>query len=761
MRVQKREGHYQDVDLNKITTRIKKLIDEIPSSNKDTIDPILISQKVCASLHDKITTSALDTLASEIAIGMGTLVPEYATLAAYIVVSDLQKKVSKHAKTFSESIKLLHNSGFIADNIATIVENNKIILDATITPQNDYLFDYFAIKTLQKGYLQKIDDGSIVETPQYMFLRVSIGIHQNDIDAAIETYGLMSRKYFTHATPTLFNSGSRRPQMASCFLLAMQDDSIKGIYNTLSDCAQISKWAGGIGLHVHNIRGKGSSIRGAHGACTGIVPMLKVFNDTARYVNQEGKRPGSIAIYLQVDHPDIYSFLDLKKNTGDEEERARDLFYAVWIPDLFMEKVKAKDTWCLFDPHTCPGLADAHGEDYAQLYAKYESEEKYIKCINAQDLWVAICTAQIETGTPYILYKDACNKKSNQQNLGTIKSSNLCCEIIEYTNSEEIAVCNLASICLPQFVKTDLSNGFDHAMLHKVTKTITRNLNKVIDNSYYPVPQAKLSNTRHRPIGIGVQGLADVYQLLGIDFDSKEAGQINEDIFETMYHASMTASIELAKQYGPYETFEGSPLSKGLFQFDLWNQKPSGNMDYDWESVRQDVMKHGARNSLLLAPMPTATTSQIMGNNEAIEPYTSNLYLRRTVAGEFIVINKHLVNDLKRINLWDQKMKDLIIFHEGSVQNIEIIPQHIKNLYKTAWELSQKSLIDQAVTRGKYVCQSQSLNLFVPRPNVKILSSMHFYGWSSGLKTGIYYLRTKPAANAIQYTIDPCTNCSS
>jgi ribonucleoside-diphosphate reductase alpha chain len=763
MRVQKRDGHFEMVDLNKITVRIKKLIDEIPSVNKEAIDPILISQKVCASLHDGVTTSALDTLASEIAISMGTLVPEYASLAAYIVVSDLQKEVSKCVQSFSASIYELHAHGFVSDEIQSIVKMNESQLNNAIVTQRDYLFDYFAIKTLQKGYLQKIVDDKIVETPQYMFLRVSLGIHKNDIEAAIETYNLMSNKYFIHATPTLYNSGSVRPQMASCFLVAMQDDSIKGIYNTLSDCAQISKWAGGIGLHIHNVRGKGSSIRGAKGVCTGIVPMLKVFNDTARYVNQEGKRPGSIAVYLQVDHPDIFNFLDLKKNTGDEEERARDLFYAVWIPDLFMEKVKNKEMWCLFDPHTCPGLADAYGEEYSTLYKKYEDENKYNSKVNAQDLWVAICTSQIETGTPYILYKDACNSKSNQQNLGTIKSSNLCCEIVEYTSKEEIAVCNLASICLPQFVKTDSLNAFDHKQLYYVTQVITRNLNKVIDNSFYPVSQAEVSNKRHRPIGIGVQGLADVYQLMGIDFDSEEAAQMNEDIFETIYYAAMSTSMELAKYHGSYETFEGSPLSKGVFQFDLWNKKPSGKMNYNWNFLKSEVIKHGARNSLLLAPMPTATTSQIMGNNEAIEPYTSNLYLRRTVAGEFIVINKHLVKDLQKHNLWNQKMKDMIIYNEGSIQSIESIPKYLKKLYKTAWELSQKTLIDQAATRGKYICQSQSLNLFVPRPNVKILSSMHFYSWSQGLKTGIYYLRTKPAANAIQFTIDPtaCESCSA
>ena len=760
MRVLKRNGTTEDVDLNKITRRISKLKSEITSDDPSIIDPIVISQKVCASLHDNITTSELDTLASEIAISMGTLNPEYATLAAYIVVSDLQKEVTKLAPLFSDSIQLLHINGFIADDIAQIVETNKTVFDSAIISQRDYAFDYFAMKTLMKGYLQK-DENKIVETPQYMFMRVSIGIHGEDIESAIETYNYMSQKYFTHATPTLFNSGSKRPQMASCFLLAMQDDSIKGIYNTLSDCAQISKWAGGIGLHIHNIRSRGSSIRGSKGACTGIVPMLKVFNDTARYVNQEGKRPGSIAVYLQADHPDIFDFLNLKKNTGDEEERARDLFYAVWVPDLFMEKMKQDESWCLFDPYKCPGLADVYGEEYVNLYNKYESESKYETRISARELYEAIIVAQIETGTPYLLYKDACNAKSNQKNVGTIKSSNLCTEILEYTDKDEIAVCNLASICLPQFVDTK-NQCIDHHKLHEVSQVITKNLNKVIDRSYYPVPQAEKSNRRHRPIGIGVQGLADVYQLLDLPFDSKEAEEINESIFETIYHGAMTASMNLAKTHGSYETFQGSPLSEGLFQFDLWNTKPVSNR-YDWDILKNDVLLYGAYNSLLLAPMPTATTSQIMGNNEAIEPYTSNLYLRRTVAGEFVVVNKHLVRKLRSLNLWNESMKNKIIYHEGSIQKIEEIPEYLKNIFKTAWELSQKVLINQAADRGKYVCQSQSLNLFVPRPSLKILSTMHYYSWQKGLKTGIYYLRTKPAANAIQFTVDQsaCENCSS
>jgi ribonucleoside-diphosphate reductase alpha chain len=604
-------------------------------------------------------------------------------------------------------------------------------------------------------------EGSIVERPQDMFMRVSIGIHGDDINAILETYGLMASKFFTHATPTLFNSGSKKPQLASCYLVGMEDDSIKGIYNTLSDCAMISKWAGGIGLHIHNIRSKGSSIRDSKGACSGIIPMLKVFNDTAKYVNQEGKRPGSIAIYLQIDHPDIFDFLELRKNSGDEENRARDLFYAVWIPDLFMKKVKAKGDWCLFCPHDCPGLADVYGEEYESLYDKYENENKFKQKVNAQELWSAICRAQIETGTPYMLYKDAINTKSNQKNVGVIKSSNLCCEIVEYSDKDETAVCNLASMCLPTYV---VKNTFDYAKLHDIVKVVTKNLNKVIDRSFYPIEKAKRSNFRHRPIGIGVQGLADVFMLLKHPFDSKEAAEINKKIFETIYHASLCASCELAQIDGVYDSFVGSPMSKGIFQFDMWDNGKDNLSDmYDWNALREDIIKHGIRNSLLVAPMPTASTAQIMGNNEAFEPYTSNIYLRRTLAGEFTVTNKHLMKDLIDRGIWNTQLKDKIIYYDGSIQNIDEIPSELKELYKTSWELSQKCLIDQAADRGVFICQSQSMNLFVPNPSVKTLSSMHFYSWTKGLKTGIYYLRTKPAADPIKFTIDnnECLSCGS
>lgn len=1051
MRVIKRNGSFQEVDFNKITLRITNLVHDF---NSVVVDPILVAQKVCASLHDNVSTSELDKLASEISISMMTKHPDYGTLAAYIVISDHQKLVKQLCPTFSSCIEEAFKHNLVNKQVFDIVQEHAEILNDSINYNNDFLFDFFSIKTLQKSYLYKIND-QYIENPQYMLMRVSLGIHYNDIDSVIETYNLMSNKLFIHATPTLFNSASKRPQLASCFLMGMKDDSIKGIYDTLSDCATISKWAGGIGLHIHNIRSHGSDIRGTKGASTGIVPMLKVFNDTARYVNQEGKRPGSIAVYLQVDHPDIFNFLDLRKNTGDEEERARDLFYAVWIPDLFMDRVKNKEKWSLFCPHSCPGLSDVYGDNYKQLYIKYENQKMFKKQVDAQELWFAICNSQIETGNPYMLYKDAANLKSNQQNLGTIKSSNLCVhpstliltdngyfpikslhnstvnvyngkefssttihktsensklltvnlsnglsiqcteyhtfynsegiplkanelsvgtkllsckfpilnlkhslphaytlgayfsssiqksytlcipyakksmfskidwkyymyndsdiniilheyiesylpwqhvpfnnydfnsrlefiagvldmnssfntdgicidfnsslllfyqhfilllqtfncfsfiryvksytfiiphhsfntlinvnlpvqiiqfnnqfvpasntvshdlevesiiddntfsetycfnepikhmgifngvltgnctEILEYTSPDEVAVCNLASICLPQFV---INGSFDYDKLFNVVQVITKNLNKVIDVTFYPIPQAEYSNKRHRPIGIGVQGLADVFQLLRLPFDSQEASHINELIFETIYFASLSTSCDISKQIGPYETFQGSPISKGIFQFDLWNQKNTSER-YDWEELRSNISQFGIRNSLLIAPMPTATTSQIMGNNEAFEPYTSNIYLRRTVAGEFVVINKHLVNELINLNLWNEQMKDNIIYNEGSIQNIHNIPLDIKNIFKTAWEIKQKTLIDMAADRGKYICQSQSLNLFVPKPSIKTLSSMHFYAWNKGLKTGIYYLRTKPAATPQQFTISPpCEACSS
>ena len=753
MRVIKRDGRSEAVDLNKITTRIARLCGEI--GTEDT-DPIVIAQKVCLALHDGVKTTDLDTLASEIAISMATTSPVYGKLASYIVVSDMHKRINQG---FLESMNALHKCGFLSDEVRSIVLTNITKITDAIDYSRDYEFDYFAIKTLERSYLQKAGS-ELVERPQDMFMRVSLGIHGEDIEAALQTYQFMSQKLFTHATPTLFNSGSTHPQLASCYLVAMQGDSIQDIFNTLGDCALISKWAGGIGLHIHDVRAKGSDIRGVKGVCSGIVPMLKVFNDTARYVNQEGKRPGSIAVYLQVDHPDVMSFLDLKKNSGDEEERARDLFYALWIPDLFMERVKQNGKWSLFCPNDCPGLSDCYGEKYNELYCSYEREKRYRKQIDAQELWSAICTAQVETGTPYMLYKDACNAKSNQKNLGVIKSSNLCTEILEYTAPDEIAVCNLASICLPKFFDND-NKQFDFKRLHSVTKVVTRNLNKVIDRGFYPVDKARKSNMRHRPIGIGVQGLADVYMLMRYNFDSPEARSLNVSIFETIYHGAMEASVELAKEHGAYSSFKDSPLSNGQFQFDLWNEQGSFSGMYDWEKMRNDVKTYGARNSLLLAPMPTATTSQIMGNNEGTEPYTSNLYLRRTVAGEFVVINKHLVNDLEKLGIWNTQLKDKIVYHEGSVQNIAEVPEELKLLYKTAWEISQKAIIDQAADRGRFVCQSQSMNLFVPRPNVKLLSSMHFYAWSKGLKTGMYYLRTKPAASATKFTVAQCDMCSA
>ena len=753
MRVQKRNFSHEEVDFNKITKRLQSLCNDMHAK---VVEPILVAQKVCAALHDGIKTSDLDKLASEISISLLTVHYEYGTLAAYIVASDIQKNITKN---FAETMNILWESNFLSDETINVVKKHKIALLKTIDYQRDFLFDYFALKTLEKNYLQKVNN-YIVERPQDMFMRVSIGIHGDDIDSILETYDLLSKKMFTHATPTLFNSGSVRPQLASCYLVAMQEDSINGIFQTLNDCAMISKWAGGIGLHIHNIRGKGSDIRASKGVCSGIVPMLKVYNDTARYVNQEGKRPGSIAIYLQVDHPDILSFLDLKKNSGDEEERARDLFYAIWIPDLFMKRVEKNEPWSLFCPQKCPGLADCYGEEYEKLYIEYESAHMYHRQIPAQELWTAICVSQIETGTPYMLYKDACNYKSNQKNIGVIKSSNLCTEILEYTAPDEIAVCNLASICLPKFVNDDLS--FNYEQLHQVSAVITKNLNKVIDRGFYPVSKARVSNFKHRPIGIGVQGLADVYIIMRIPFDSQEAKDINNKIFETIYHSAMTTSFELALIHGSYESFIGSPLSQGHFQFNLWGFKDSDLSGmYDWDALRQKIIISGVYNSLLLAPMPTATTSQIMGNNEAFEPYTSNIYVRRTVAGEFVIINKYLMKDLIEIGLWSTKLKDEIIYNEGSIQNIKSIPKELKELYKTSWEISQKNIIDQAADRGKFICQSQSMNLFIPSPSIKILSSMHFYSWKKGLKTGMYYLRTKPASAPTQFTINSCEMCSA
>ena len=751
MKVIKRDGRHQDVDFNKITTRISKLINEMGSDN---VDPIIVAQKVCSSLHDGVTTSELDKLAAEISVALCTTHPDYGVLAGYVSVSDLHKNIGER-NNFVKITEELYKNNIVTDEYYSIVIKHSDIIMNNIDYQKDYSFDYFAIKTLEKAYLIKIEN-KIIERPQDMIMRVCIGIHGDDLSNIISTYEMMSNKYFTHATPTLFNAGTVRPQLASCFLMGMEDN-ITDIYKTLSDCAQISKWAGGIGLWIHDIRSAGSSIRNIKGACTGIVPMLKVFNDTAKYVNQEGKRPGSIAIYLSVDHPDIFEFLDLKKNSGDEEMRARDLFYAVWVSDLFMERVEKNEKWSLFCPHECPGMSDVYGKEYEAMYIKNERLGLAKKVVNAQDLWFAICNSQIETGTPYVLYKDAANKKSNQKNIGTIKSSNLCCEIIQYTSKDEIAVCNLASICLPMCI----DNGeFNYEKLGYITSQVTYNLNKVIDRTYYPVPETERSNKRHRPIGIGVQGLSDVFMKMRIGYDSEEAREVNARIFETIYYHALKMSMEIAKTQGYYETFIGSPASKGILQFDMWGVNAKM---YDWESLKDDIKKYGLRNSLLVAPMPTATTSQLMGNNECFEPITSNIYVRRTLAGEFVMINKYLVEDLLKIGLWSGKMKDKIIYHQGSIQNIVEIPKELKVLYKTAWEMSQKTLINLAADRGAFICQSQSLNLFVPKPSVKILSAMHFYGWKAGLKTGIYYLRTKPAAAPIQFTIDNniCENCSA
>lgn len=652
--------------------------------------------------------------------------------------------------------KTNQNASLIGESTWQVIKKNAALLDSTIIYDRDYGYDYFGYKTLEKSYLLKLD-GRIVERPQHMLMRVAVGIHGEDIEKVIETYDLLSEKWFTHATPTLFNAGTPKPQLSSCFLLTAKEDSIEGIYDTLKQCAQISQSAGGIGLSIHDIRATGSYIKGTNGTSNGIVPMLKVFNDTARYVDQGGgKRKGSFAIYIEPWHADVFDFLDLRKNHGAEEMRARDLFYALWIPDLFMKRVEEDGDWTLMCPHECPGLADTHSEEFEKLYTKYEQEGKGRKTIKAQELWFAILESQIETGTPYMLYKDAANGKSNQQNLGTIKSSNLCTEIMEYTSPDEVAVCNLASIALPKFITTDEHDNyltFDHETLYKVTKVITRNLNKVIDVNYYPVAEAEYSNKRHRPIGIGIQGLADAFMMLRMPFESEEARQLNKDIFETIYYAAMETSMELAIEEGPYETWKGSPISEGKFQFDLWNVTPESNR-WNWEELREKVKEHGVRNSLLIAPMPTASTSQILGNNECFEPYTSNIYTRRVLSGEFIIVNKHLLRDLVKIGMWDDRMKNRLIAANGSIQNIPEIPQHLKDLYRTSWEIKQKTIIDMSADRGAYICQSQSLNVFVIDPNFKKLSSMHFYAWKAGLKTGMYYLRTKAATDAVKFTVD-------
>ncbi|HEX7365575.1 MAG TPA: ribonucleoside-diphosphate reductase subunit alpha [Pelobium sp.] len=752
MYVIKRDGRKETVKFDKITSRIEKLS---YSLHQDFIDAAEVAKKVIDGIYDGVTTSELDNLAAETAASLTTRHPDYALLASRIAVSNLHKNT---VKSFSETMRMLHgyvdkktgkNASLIADDVMQIIADNADLLDSTIIYDRDFAFDYFGFKTLERSYLLKID-GKIAERPQHLFMRVSVGIHKNDLESVIKTYTLMSEKWFIHATPTLFNASTPKPQMSSCFLVAMKDDSIEGIYGTLTQTAKISQSAGGIGLSIHNVRATGSYISGTNGTSNGIVPMLKVFNDTARYVDQGGgKRKGAFAIYLEPWHADIFAFLDLKKNHGAEENRARDLFYALWISDLFMKRVEADGEWSLFCPHEAPGLADCHSEDFEELYIRYEAEGKARKTIKAQELWFAILDAQIETGTPYLLYKDAANAKSNQRNLGTIKSSNLCTEILEYTSPDEVAVCNLASVSLPSYIE----NGeFNHQKLYEVAYQITINLNRIIDNNYYPVEEARYSNFRHRPIGLGVQGLADAFMLLKLPFESAAAKQLNIDIFETLYFAAMQSSADLAIKEGAYETFKGSPLSEGKFQFDLWNVKPTSNR-WDWESLRKQVIKTGVRNSLLLAPMPTASTSQILGNNECFEPYTSNIYSRRVLSGEFVVVNKHLLKDLVELGLWDNKMKEQIILANGSVQNIDSIPAHIKELYKTVWEIKMRTIIDMAADRGAYICQSQSLNLFVSSPTASKLTSMHFYAWKKGLKTGMYYLRTQAASQAIKFSV--------
>jgi ribonucleoside-diphosphate reductase alpha chain len=720
------------------------------------IDPVEIAKKVITGIYDGISTQELDNLAAEVSASLTTKHPDYAILAARIAVSNLHKLTSK---SFSNTMKRLYtyedpktgeNASLISKETYEVIRKNAALLDSTIIYERDFNYDYFGFKTLERSYLLKTD-GKVIERPQHMIMRVAVGIHGDDIESAVETYNLMSEKWFTHATPTLFNAGTPKPQLSSCFLLTMKDDSIDGIYDTLKQCAKISQSAGGIGLSIHNIRATGSYIKGTNGTSNGIIPMLRVFNDTARYVDQGGgKRKGAFAVYLEPWHADIFEFLHLKKNHGKEEMRARDLFFALWTPDLFMKRVEANDVWSLFCPHEAPGLAEAYGEDFEKLYEKYEREGRYRKQVKAQDLWFEVVESQIETGTPYILYKDHANRKSNQKNLGTIKSSNLCTEILEYTSPDEVAVCNLASLSLPKFV---IDGKFDHQKLYEVTYHAAKNLNKIIDVNYYPVPEAEKSNKRHRPIGLGVQGLADAFIMLRMPFDSEEAAGLNKDIFETIYFAAMTASKDLAAKLGPYETFKGSPVSKGIFQFDMWGVTPNSGR-WNWDELKKEVKKHGVRNSLLLAPMPTASTAQILGNNESFEPYTSNVYKREVLSGAFAVVNKHLLKDLVKLNLWDDNIKNKLISANGSVQNIAEIPQNIKDIYKTVWEIKQKTIIDMSADRGAFICQSQSLNIYMTEPNFGKITSMHFYAWKKGLKTGMYYLRTTGAAEAVKFTVE-------
>lgn len=760
MYVVKRDGKRELVKYDKITNRIRK---QTYGLNTDYVEALEVAKKVIQGVHDNVTSIELDNLAAETSASMTSIHPDYSILASRIAVSSLHKSTKK---SFLETMEDLHDyvdtktgleAGLIDSSVLDFIRSNNDTIEHTISYDRDFNFDYFGFKTLEKSYLLKLG-GKVAERPQHMWMRVACGIWKGDIEQVIKTYELLSQGMFTHATPTLFNAGTKRPQLSSCFLLMMKDDSLEGIYDTLKNCAMISKNAGGIGVHVHNVRGQGAYIKGTNGTSNGIIPMLRVFNETARYVDQGGgKRKGSIAVYIEPWHSDIFDFLDLRKNTGKEELRARDLFLALWIPDLFMRRVEESGNWTLFSPDEAPGLYDAYGEDFVTLYEKYEAEGKGRKTIKARDLWENIIQSQIETGTPYMLYKDHANNKNNQKNLGTLHGSNLCTEIMEYTSADEVAVCNLASIALPKYVDLPASKKnsvkeknkrtFNHQKLYDVTYQITKNLNKVIDVNFYPVPEARNSNMRHRPIGIGIQGLADTFALLGLPFASDEAKMLNKQIHETIYFAAMTASKDLAKEEGPYKTFKGSPVSKGIFQFDMWDVKPTER--WDWETLRNEVKTHGVRNSLLVAPMPTASTAQILGNNEAFEPFTSNLYKRRVLAGEYVMVNKHLVEDLIARNLWDETMKLRIIANKGSIQGISEIPEDIQEIYKTVWEIKQRDLIDMSADRGAYICQSQSLNLFVENCNAAKLTSAHFYAWKKGLKTGMYYLRTKAATEAI------------
>lgn len=758
MFVYKRDGRKEHVRFDKITARISRLCYGLDPAH---IDAVKITQRIISGVYEGVTTVELDNLAAETCAYMTTVHPDYATLAARIAISNLHKQTTKQ---FSQVVSELFNyvnpkngvhSPMISQEVMDIVNKHKDELNSAIVYDRDFNFNYFGFKTLERSYLLRIN-GEVAERPQHMIMRVAVGIHGDDIESAIETYNLMSLRYFIHASPTLFNAGTPRPQMSSCFLIAMKDDSIEGIYDTLKECAMISKTAGGIGLHIHNIRSTGSYIAGTNGTSNGLIPMVRVFNNTARYVDQGGnKRPGAFALYLEPWHADIFDFIDIRKNHGKEEIRARDLFPALWIPDLFMKRVQENGEWTLFSPSEAPGLSDVYGDEFEALYERYVAEGRGRKTIKAQKLWYAILESQTETGTPFMLYKDACNIKSNQKNLGTIKSSNLCCEIVEYSAPDETAVCNLASIALPSCIQVaddGKTQWYDFAKLHKIAKVITRNLNKVIDRNYYPVPEARNSNMRNRPMALGVNGLADVFMMLRVPFESQEAKDLNIQIFETIYHASLEASCELAKKDGPYSTYEGSPISQGILQYDLWNTKPSDL--WDWDTLKKNIKEHGVRNSLLLAPMPTASTSQILGYNECFEPYTSNMYSRRVLSGEFQIVNPYLLRDLVDLGIWDDSMKQHIITDNGSIQNLPNIPQELKDLYKTVWEISQKTIIEMAADRAVYIDQSQSLNIHIRAPTMGKLTSMHFYGWKKGLKTGMYYLRTQAASAAIQFTID-------